>query len=117
MFPAGGPGIALLVLRVCTAALLLISTLPGGWELGGFLLLLSLLCLGLFTPAVCLIATIVVGLHLPHVADLHTLKSALIMPITLAVAVLGPGAFSIDAKLFGRRLLSPPPDVSESENS
>jgi hypothetical protein len=111
MFPAGAPGIALLMLRVCVAATLLLAAYPGThvasvtWE---FLFLVALsifLCVGLFTPAVCILSILLVGIQLPLLADRQTFSIILALVITVSLALLGPGAFSIDAKLFGRRIV------------
>jgi hypothetical protein len=110
MFPAGGPGIALLVLRISVSSMLFLGLMPQGWELVTLIALLGLICCGFVTPAACLVTAVFVGFHLPPVVDLHTVDLGLLIPITLALAVLGPGAFSIDSKLFGRKLISPGPE-------
>jgi uncharacterized membrane protein YphA (DoxX/SURF4 family) len=61
-----------------------------------------LLLIGLWTPVVgTLIAVIELWIALSHVGDPW-------MPIVLAIlggtaAMIGPGAWSVDARLFGRR--------------
>jgi hypothetical protein len=56
MLPVGLPGVALLVLRGCIVVALAGIAFPTGWQHFVFLALLSLLCLGLFTPLVCGVA-------------------------------------------------------------
>jgi hypothetical protein len=107
MFPVGGPGIALLVLRISVSTMLYLALKPQGWEIPALIAVLGLLCCGLFTPAVCVVAALVVVFHLPHEIDLQTLNLALLIAITAALAILGPGAYSVDSRLFGRRLLAP----------
>jgi hypothetical protein len=111
MFPAGAPGIALLMLRVCIAAMLLLTAYPGihvlsvTWDFLVLIALSILLCVGLFTPAVCILAVLLVGFRLPLIPDRQTINVSLTLVITISLALLGPGAFSIDAKLFGRRII------------
>ena len=105
MFPAGAPGIALLVLRNCIAVALSGSAFPAGWQHGAFLALLSLLCIGLLTPAACLLSAVAVLLDQASTRDLQTANLIVIVLATVSFAFLGPGAFSVDARLFGRRLL------------
>jgi hypothetical protein len=111
MFPAGGPGIALLMLRVSIAAMLLIADDPGAhilsvtWEFLVLAALCILLCVGFLTPAACILSALLVGHQLPLIADKQTMGVTFTLVITIALALLGPGAFSIDARLFGRRIV------------
>jgi hypothetical protein len=105
MFPEGLPGFALLVLRSCIAVTLAGSACPTGWQHAAFLGLVGLLVLGMFTPVVCGLASAVVvlaALGSPHVDGAGMV---LVVLSTLSLACLGPGAFSADARLFGRRVL------------
>jgi hypothetical protein len=105
MFPAGAPGIALLVLRNCIAIALAGSAFPVGWEHAAFLILLSMLCFGLFTPVICGIAVVAILFDLVHSPVVSSANIVILALSTLSLALLGPGAFSIDAKIFGRRVL------------
>jgi putative oxidoreductase len=111
-FPGAWPGFALLLLR-CVAAAALIAYASGGmWlSLEPDLLLMhgltisvaALLIGGLWTPLAG-IAQALLGLYSsfsgPTTADLnHMLWAA----VGLCVAMLGPGACSVDSRLFGRR--------------
>lgn len=107
MFPAGGPGIALLILRISVSAMLYLALKPQGWQMLALIAVLSLLCWGLFTPAVCVVAALIIVFHLPHAIDRQALDFALLIPITAALGIVGPGAYSIDSRIFGRRLLTP----------
>jgi hypothetical protein len=71
MFPAGAPGVALLVLRNCIALALYGMTFPPGWQHVMFLILLAMLCIGLLTPAACVLAAATVLLD-QHFPDMHT---------------------------------------------
>ena len=105
MFPRGAPGIALLVLRGCIGAALAGIAIPSGWPHIAFLALISMLGVGLLTPAVCVLAVIVVLLDLPYIRDFSWVELGIILLSTSSFAFLGPGAYSIDARLFGRRML------------
>jgi uncharacterized membrane protein YphA (DoxX/SURF4 family) len=99
------------MLRVCVAAMLLLERYPGTpafsvtWDFLVLAALCILLCVGLFTPAACVISALLVGIRLPLVADQQTIHTVLTLVVTISLALLGPGAFSIDAKLFGRRIV------------
>ena len=115
MFPEGWPGIGLLLLRASSGLFLMIQcfalfserhelsvlTLAGALFVIGFLLLV-----GFFTRAVAVVA-ILFGISsalawFPN--PLATPTSAIFfLVIATAVICLGPGALSLDARLFGRR--------------
>ena len=114
MFPAGLPGVALLLLRITIAGLLLVSTLsneaPGNialWKAIALGVTCTLLCFGALTPLACVLS---IGIEAmcwhgwdgPRSADL-----ALHMLVSVAIFILGPGAYSLDSKMFGRRLILP----------
>lgn len=111
MFPSGMAGAGLLILRVCSAAVLLVdghsNPLEGKsiWLLLPFLMMSGTLCIGLFTPYAaaigCLIELNAVWETDGQVA-FHCIVAAL---NTATVGMLGPGAYSIDARLFGRKLI------------
>lgn len=117
MFPEGGPGIALLLLRISVAAILVMSAVH---HLSNFSYLLvagvavvgALLLIGLFTPVSSWIAAtfglvhLIMGGHSDHSVAIFAAASIL---NAVALALLGPGAYSLDAKLFGRRVMIVPP--------
>lgn len=105
MFPAGAPGIALLILRNCIAFSLAGCAFSAGWQHFVFLSLLSLLCIGLLTPAVCGLAALTVVVEFASLKQLPTANVVVIILSTFALALLGPGAISVDSKLFGRRIV------------
>ena len=107
-FARGWPGIGLLVLRV-TAAIaafhISLSALALNWSLlttvieGAAALLL---CVGLWTPiAGSMMAGVAVWAVFSRTGDPWAL--ILLAAVGVALAMLGPGAWSIDALLFGRR--------------
>jgi uncharacterized membrane protein YphA (DoxX/SURF4 family) len=121
-FPSGAAGVGLLVLRLSLASRLLAEGLAivwGGNVAGRVLLLLgvSLLLCGVFVAAGFLtrvvqiaVAVIVVGVvsyRLSVVQDPTTIYDWQLWAFELATAVslalIGPGWYSIDARLFGRR--------------
>ncbi len=126
-FPGGRPGIGLLILRAsvgftacATGAsyLLGLSNSALGWLLGSILIASGVaMAAGFFTP----FAALLVGLCFFGVAlswfptpswgwnDARLLAVGMIIT-AVALALLGPGAFSLDGRLFGRReIVIPPP--------
>ena len=112
-FPGGWPGLGLLLLRALVGVTLIAQILSyvGSTKLSALslvvtalvLIIASCLLVGFMTP----IAAIVVGLGAMALAVLslfETNKTLLnVVVLTIAIALLGPGAFSIDARMFGRR--------------
>lgn len=139
-FPGGTPGIGLLILRsaaglatgVCGG--ILISRLETVADsrfshaihiiLSGLLIAGSVFfILGLMMPfvsiavAFCELTAAVVRLTLvnpPNESRFDWIPLLLVASISVALAFLGPGAFSIDARLFGRRRIIIP--ASKKEN-
>jgi hypothetical protein len=100
-FPAGWPGLGLLLLRVLVAFMLFTkaTALTSGWIVKVPLLTGAILLLvGLTTP----IVAVVIGLAGLSLA-LSSNEVVQVVGLSGAIALLGPGAFSIDARLFGRR--------------
>jgi putative oxidoreductase len=115
-FPEGWPGTGLLFLRAAAAipaiqhAVIgrLTTNLPALEPLYfAAAMAAALLLAGLWTPVVgVLMALAEVSLALSHPADpgMHVVLAAL----AAALAMLGPGAWSVDARRFGRKRIQIP---------
>jgi hypothetical protein len=105
-FPTGAPGTGLLLLRIALAAALISEasghSLPTLIAAAGIALSLSIGCL---TMIAALLAALM------HTIDAFTsgtaapMLSCVLIAQSVALALLGPGAYSLDARLFGRRLI------------
>ena len=119
MFPRGAPGIALLILRVCvgTSILLGVGTTPQRtvWMIVTAIALSITLCFGFLTPIAALLT---IPIYLVDTANLREAPTAVLIPILQAIALslLGPGSYSIDAHLYGRRLVVLPPTSDRDED-
>jgi uncharacterized membrane protein YphA (DoxX/SURF4 family) len=128
-FPRGFPGVALLLMRAVIGLALLIQ---GGDYVrepaaGTAALVLgltafldaALLIIGFLTPlAAFATATAALGIWLSLLpattSALFNSRASSIFAITIVIAILalGPGAVSVDARLFGRReIIFPPPEL------
>ena len=113
-FPQGLPGIGLVLLRAAVAIPLVQQAIVGllnaspptplGLVAAGAALLLLV---GLWTPmAGVLVAVAEVGLALSHPAEPWTFVH--FGTLGAALAMLGPGGWSVDARLFGRKHIQIP---------
>ncbi|QNI35124.1 hypothetical protein H7849_22315 [Alloacidobacterium dinghuense] len=129
-FPAGLPGLGLLLLRLAVgsisvaqgASFLVASGAPASmlWLIGALTFVLgAFLMIGFLTPIASIVAALVsMGFALrafPGLPSTHFAAPGAIetIVVTLALALLGAGAFSLDAFLFGRREIIIP-DISRS---
>ena len=112
-FPGGWPGLGLLLLRALVGVTLIAQILSyiGSTKLSVFslvvtalvLIIASCLLVGFMTP----IAAMVLGVGAIALAASQTFETNQtllnVIVLTIAIVLLGPGAFSIDARMFGRR--------------
>ena len=119
-FAGGWPGVGLLLLRLLTGAALIYFGIVGAMEAPSVTIIALqiigagagiLLLIGLWTPVAGTLAAIIkvwiaFSRFFPHSGDAW-------IPVVQAVlgavlAMVGPGAWSIDARLFGRRRIDVP---------
>lgn len=125
-FPGGLPGLSLLLLRAVLGIALVVE---GGFYVGGpaptvetwllgFAAMASggLLLLGFLTPLAAILAgagtaAFLLSLLPTCSPNLFDSKPAVIFALTMLLAITGagPGRFSVDARMFGRREIIIPP--------
>ena len=111
MFPAGAAGCGLLILRLCAAGMLLRNSIVDAtgavpaWETAGVILLVTAFCLGAFTPVSCCFSAVMQIFLVLQAHESDPYHIAFTFCVTSVVFCLGPGAFSFDSRLFGRRLI------------
>lgn len=113
-FPTGRPGTGLLLLRLAAGGFLIAESLatmiplpPSPvWEIHSALVCAgACICLGVWTPfaaGVEVLAEVLMMLSRPAQAQSHILLAVL----ALSLILLGPGAWSIDSLLFGRKRIA-----------
>jgi hypothetical protein len=116
-FAGGWPGIGLLLMRLVAGAVLLVRAAPPAWSAEPFPITLTsaalagaglLLIAGLWSP---LVGTAIAVLEIWQVLTFaeNPLVPLLVATICGALAMLGPGRWSVDSRLFGWRRIEAPP--------
>jgi len=120
MFPAGLPGAALLLLRISISGLLSVTALsnePAGkfasWKTIFLVVTCVLLLMGALTPLASAGSIAIEATYWSGTGGVESVHLALIMLVSLTMFILGPGAYSIDSKRFGRRLILPTSKAGE----
>jgi len=111
MFPAGAAGWGLILLRVCAAGMLArngvvdaTGSIPT-WHIAAVIALVIAFCLGAFTPVSCCASAVMQTLLVLRARESNPYHIAFTFCVTAALFFLGPGAFSLDSRLFGRRVI------------
>jgi uncharacterized membrane protein YphA (DoxX/SURF4 family) len=124
-FAKGLPGVGLLVLRLAAGTTLVLHEISQltvdvpTWQTVTFVLRAGvsiLLVVGLWTPlAGALTAMLELGTAFSRTSDLWT--HGLVAALGIALAFLGPGGWSVDARLFGWRRIEIPERRTPVETS
>lgn len=107
-FPNSWPGAGLLLIRLALATALVMQSLPlNGTAPGIFLKSLAIvaalmLLVGVWTPIICLLQFIA-NVGLMTAGSTTFAQWGPLTALFLSLAMLGPGAWSLDARLFGRK--------------
>jgi len=118
MFPQGGPGLGLLLLRIATAAMFVLnvthrfnfSSPAIYWAVVSLIAMISFsLCLGFLTPFLAAVACATAVANFVLAGQPDNFVFIFRMLTSAALIFLGPGAYSVDAKLFGLRVTIVPP--------
>lgn len=107
MFPVGLPGVGLVCLRLAVALSLCLATQSAYAGFPAFAWLLGTLCfsliIGLATPVFAACCAIVGAYAWIRYGDAGWPCASVSIAAAIALALLGPGAYSVDARLFGRK--------------
>lgn len=113
MFPNGWPGAGLLLLRLVAGSMLIHSGVPGlaaqSHQRHVALLIVpailgALLLIGFWTPVAGILLGVFEMIGIVYGAE-SVQGSLLLGTVSIALAMTGPGMWSIDARMFGRRRL------------
>jgi hypothetical protein len=111
MFPTAAPGAALFILRLLVAATFAVdgmahlAMVTSFWSFLGFALPALFLCFG-FPNAILLRCLLPRGVgYALFISGSDSFRLVVSIASAGLLMILGPGAYSIDARIFGRRLL------------
>ena len=107
MFPRGGHGAGLVLLRVSTiASLPALASGHSHWAVTALIAGLAIgLLLGFMTPAVSALSIASMLFTLVLAARPPDPGSVMLLLQSIALILLGPGAYSMDARMYGRRII------------
>lgn len=110
MFPRGLPGLGLLLLRASVGMALLVEDYDhrqdlSGWIQGAAILTSLALSVGYLTPIIAVMALVFHGLIWSGPGVGSAAVETIVSLDALALALLGPGAYSVDSYRFGRRVV------------
>jgi putative oxidoreductase len=111
-FPDSWPGSALLLLRLCVSAAIVLHAMHSGIHVDAVLFMLiaaswssaALILIGLWTPIAGGVAAVTEAAEALAWAP-GLLAHLFVITIAASLVLLGPGAWSIDAYLYGRKRL------------
>jgi putative oxidoreductase len=115
-FANGWPGRGLLAQRVLIASILIYSVvtqIAGGVDAAALPELIGaglsiLILVGLWTPIVGTLTTLIEIWVLLYRTG-NSWIPIIVATLSATLAMIGPGAWSVDARLFGRKHITPPP--------
>jgi heme/copper-type cytochrome/quinol oxidase subunit 1 len=121
MFPTGRPGIALVLMRLELALLLagnaspLLAARGFDWLVTAHAVVGLAFCFGFFTPMAATLLVLIEALAIASPPFSVGLIHVCTILDAVGLALLGPGAYSLDAWCFGRRqiILDRRPGLSE----
>jgi hypothetical protein len=111
MFRSGRTGVALVIIRLCLLGTLLLHLfrygpiMSWGWTVPAILLIAVALALG---GATCLACVLFCAAEVGYKLTTRGFDDGVLMvsiAVGIALAMLGPGAYSLDARIFGRRVI------------
>ena len=117
-FAGGWPGTGLVLMRLVVgfalvgqACLILLDRPSIELTTGCVLLIVAgvLLTLGLFTPIIGILSALVEVWRLVKAMPADRLTYLLLATLAASLAMLGPGLWSVDARLFGWKRIEPSP--------
>jgi putative oxidoreductase len=114
MFPAGLPGLALALLRVSVALALCGDDFMhrhdlNAWIQAPVIAVAVILIAGSWTPVLAVAGLLVHGAVWSHFGGVSLVVVSVVTLDAVALSLLGPGAYSLDAVRFGRRVVVLPP--------